>query len=272
MTDNPEDVRDTRTLFCEALVPLLAFGSTFLGIILWNTGLLSEIQYAGVGGFLSSCILAYLAWFRPRKDIVSLTTPIYGFIFMVTPTDYTGGITLHLLYACGLTLLVIRLHRRFGTAMDGFSGSGLSAGPLKTYVESVQDSMTAADAVTGHRAAEVFISFSEGDYQSAADLSHAAAMHDATPEILVRSFSILHEHAELLEKNQTRPLSYLTFPETDAPLLAKPLPGPGNPDREFETMVDNALLLLYSAGWHASSEDRPSLRVSQPFAEKLLEV
>jgi hypothetical protein len=37
-------------------------------------------------------------------------------------------------------------------------------------------------------------------------------------------------------------------------------------------MMDNALLLLYSAAWHASEADRPNLIASQPFATKLLEV
>ena len=272
MTDNSDDIRDTRTLYREALVPLLAFGSTILGIVLWNTGILTEIQYAGVGGFLASCLLAYLAWLRPRKDIVSLSTPIYGFIFMVTPIDYTGGVTLQLLYAAGLTVLVIRLHYRFGTGTPGSSsGMELAAGPLKTYVESTRESFTALDRTDGHRAAEAFIRFSEGDYQAAADLSHAAVSNDANPASVVRAFSILRQHAELLDKNLPRPATYLKFLPDDAALLAKPLPAAGDSDGEFETMMDNALLLLFSAGWYASEADRPSLRVSQPFAEKLLE-
>ena len=36
MTDNSEGLRDTRNLFLEALVPLLAFGSTLAGIALWE--------------------------------------------------------------------------------------------------------------------------------------------------------------------------------------------------------------------------------------------
>ncbi|RPI36993.1 MAG: hypothetical protein EHM53_11535 [Methanoregulaceae archaeon] len=272
MTDNSDNGRDTRTLYREALVPLLAFGGTLLGIVLWNAGILTEIQYAGAGGFLASCLLAYLAWIRPRKDIVSLTTPIYGFIFLVTPIDYTGGITLQLLYACGLTLLAVRLHRRFGTANPGgFSGRGLSAGPLKTYVESTREAFFRSDAAAGHSAAEVFISFSEGEYRKSAEVSHAACCRDGTPEPLVRAFSILYEHAGLLDKNEPRPLTYLTFPAGDAALMAKPLPGPGNSDREFETMMDNALLLLFSAGWHGSEADRPALLLSEQFAQKLLE-
>jgi len=272
MTDNSDGARDTHTLYREALVPLLAFGSTLLGIVLWNAGLLEEIQYASAGGFLASCLLAYLAWLRPRKDIVSLSTPIYGFIFMVTPIDFTGGVVLQLLYACGLTVLMIRLHHHFGTGTLGSSsGMELAAGPLKTYVESNREPFTALDGAAGHSAAEAFISFSEGEYRKSAEISHAACCREGTPEPLARAFSILSEHAELLDKNEPRPLTYLTFPPGVAALLAKPLPGPGNPDREFETLMDNALLLLYSAAWNASEADRPSLRISQSFAEKLLE-
>jgi hypothetical protein len=146
MTDNSDNVRDTRNLYREALVPLLAFGSTILGIVLWNAGVHFEIQYAGAGGFLASCLLAYLAWLRPRKDIVSLTTPIYGFIFFVTPIDYTGGVVIHLLYAGGLTVLVIRLHYRFGKSASDV-GKNLAAGPHRDYVESTRDTFTTLDPV-----------------------------------------------------------------------------------------------------------------------------
>lgn len=272
MTDNSDGVRDTRTLYSEALVPLLAFGSTILGIILWNAGILNEIQYAGAGGFLASCLIAYLAWMRPRKDIVSLTTPIYGFIFMVTPIDFTGGVVLQLLYACGLTMLVARLHSRFGAGVsDHSSATELAAGPLKTYVGSTLDTFTALDPVTGHSAAAAFLSFSEGDYQKAADLSHAAACHDGTPAPVIRAFDILRQHAELLEKNLPRPQTCLKFLPEDASLMAKSQPEGDNADRESETLLDNALLLLFSAGWHASEQDRPVLSASQEFARKLLE-
>jgi hypothetical protein len=271
MTTVPDLPGDNRVLYLEALVPLLAFGSTLAGMLLWNAGVQFEIQYAAIGGFLASCLLAYLAWTRPRKDIVALSTPVYGFIFFVTPIDYTGGVVLQLIYACGLTMLAARLHRRFGTGASARSfRTELATGPLTTYIESTSDAFAALDPAAGHRAAEVFIRFSEGEYQKAAELSHAAVCRDGTPEPVVRAFSILRQHAELLDKNLPRPLTYLTFPVTDAALLAKPLPGSGDPDREFSTMMDNALLLLYSAAWHASADDRLSLLVSQGFAEKLL--
>ncbi len=270
MTGTPDENNDKRSMYTGALVPLLAFGSTLLGVFLWNNGVLFEIQYAALGGFLASCLLAYLAWTRLNKDIVALSTPIYGFIFLVTPIDYSGGVALQLLYDCGLTILAARLYHRFGADNSRYSGTLLAAGPLASYVESTRDAFATLDPATGQRAADVFLSFSAGEYQKAADMAHAAACHEGTPEPVVRAFSILRQHAELLEKNQPRPLTYQTFPAGDSSLMAKPLPESGNPDREFDVLMDNALLLLYSAGWHASA-DRPSLLASQEFAKKLLE-
>jgi hypothetical protein len=272
MTGNADGICDTRNLYREALVPLLAFGSTILGIFLYQAGILVEIQYAGIGGFLASCLLAVLAWLRPRKDIVSLTTPIYGFIFLITPIDYTGGVVLQLLYACGLTVLVTRLHSRFGAVSPGrSSATELAAGPLKTYVGSAPEPFKRLDVQTGHSAAAVFVSFSEGDYQKAADLAHAASCHSGTPGPVVRAFGIVREHAELLETDQLRPENFLTFLPEDAVLTAKSLTGTGDADRVFETTIDNALLLLFGAAYHASPADRPLLISSHAFAEKLLE-
>jgi hypothetical protein len=261
-----------RTLFLEMLVPLLSFLGTILGMVLWNSGVTFEIQYAAAGGFIASCLLAYLAWTRPHKDIVSLSTPIYGFIFLITPIDYTGGVTLQLLYACGLLVLTARLHRRFpATAPDSPSGAGLAPGRLLTYVESTRDAFLALDPASGHSAAQAFLFFSAGEYLRAAELAHAASVKEGIPEPLARAFSILRQHAELLEKNLKRPFTYLTFLPGDKPLMAKPLPRPGDPDREFEVMMDDALLLLFAAAWHASPDDRPSLVASQGFAKRLLE-
>ena len=116
-----------------------------------------------------------------------------------------------------------------------------------------------------------FFSFAEGDYRRAADVSHAGSCHDGTPGPVIRAFTILRQHAELLDKDQPRPVTYLKFLPEDASLMAKPLPGTGDSDREFEAMMDNALLLLYSAAWHGAPSDRPTLLGLQAFAKKLLE-
>jgi hypothetical protein len=271
MTPDPDAPKRKRIAYAEALVPVLAFGGTITGMALWNAGVQFEFQYAAIGGFLGSCLLAYLAWTRPTKDIVALSTPIYGFIFLANPIDYTSGVLLQLLYAAGLTVLAARLRYRFGEAGPGSSSKELAAGPLLIYVESTREAFSALGPVAGHSAAAAFVSFSEGEYGRAADLSHAAVCQDGTPGPVVRAFSILRQHAELLDKNLPRPVTHLTFLPDDAALLARPLSVSDDPDRAFDTQLDNALLLLFSAAWHASPDARPSLLGLQQFAGKLLE-
>ncbi len=256
----------------EIFVPILAFGSTIAGVMLHTSGVEFEIQYAAVGGFLASCLLAYLAWTRLHKDIVALSTPIYGFIFLVTPIDYAGGVALQLVYAAGLTILAARLRYRFGTGIAGGTPSkDLSEGPLRTYVESGGPLLSSLDPACGSASAEVFLAFSAGEYARAAEIAHAGICLDTQrPDGLVRAFSVLRQHAELMENNEPRPLTYQKFLPADAGLLARHLAGSGDPEREFELMLDNALLLLFSAGWHASPRHRPVLLASQGFARKLI--
>ena len=85
-----------------------------MAIISFSQGLLLDFRYPALGCVLASFVLAYLAWIRPKKDIVALSTPIYSLIFFVVPTEYMSGIILQLLYAVSLTILLVRLKYRFG--------------------------------------------------------------------------------------------------------------------------------------------------------------
>jgi hypothetical protein len=272
MTDHQEPGKGIAGfLYTEALVPVLAFGGTLAGIALYNAGMLPEIQYGAIGGFLASCLLATLAWNRLHKDIVAISTPIYGFIFLVTPIDFTGGVVLQLIYACGLTVLAARLRYRFGPGIAGGSWTkDLAPGPVRDYVESTRSAFEGQGPACGHAAALAFYTFAEGDYAKAADLAHAASCTDGMPGQVVRAFSILRQHAELLERDEPRPVTFLKFLPDDAVLLAKSSPVPDDPDKEFDLQMDNSLLLLYSAAWHASPEDRPALLSLEPFAQKLI--
>ena len=60
------------------------------------------------------------------------------------------------------------------------------------------------------------------------------------------------------------------FNPEHADLLAKHLPPGQDDDHEFYLALDNALLLLYSAAWNASEQDRPHLLARQAFAQKLM--
>ena len=54
-----------------------------------GSGIHPGFRIASAGCIIASFILAYLAWIRPKKDIVALTTPMYSIIFFVLPSTDT---------------------------------------------------------------------------------------------------------------------------------------------------------------------------------------
>ena len=255
--------------YLELAVPLLSFGATSAGVLLWNMGYLINFQYFAIGSVVASCILAYLAYIRPKKDIVALSTPIYAFIFFVVPTEFMSGLVLQMLYAISLTLLLVRLKYRFGSYhTDVSSGKELSA-PLRTYADLTRSVVTGISPEDAHRASMVVSLFSTGDYAQAA-LS-AGTITGQLPAILTRACAIVREHAAIFEGSLPRPKSYLSFEPEDEALLAKLVSPDCSEDRKFDTTFDNAMLLLFSAAWNTAEADRSHLILCQTFLLKLLE-
>jgi hypothetical protein len=92
------------------LVPLIAFGGVVVSQI--APPILSAAGIAGC--FLASFLLALLAYRKPKKDIVSLLTPLYAVLIFANP-DFDPMLLLQIqvLYAASLTVLVLRLNARF---------------------------------------------------------------------------------------------------------------------------------------------------------------
>jgi hypothetical protein len=279
MADIPTDTSEKREKsreniyrWLELAVPLLSFGGALLAILFIITGAAVNFRVTILGCILASWVLAYLAWIRPRKDIVALTTPIYSFIFIAVPTDIFSSLVLELLYAASLTLLLIRLKYRFGSPGIALSYRKDLAEPLRTYVAQTHATCSGISPETAHQATLAFVRFAEGDYQDAARVAGGAAgqMEGAgVSSCIVRAFKIVKDHASLLDTSSPQPHTFLTFSPEDAGQLAKPGPVPPG-DQEFDTILENALLLLYSAAWTASERDHAHLLVCQPFAQKLM--
>jgi len=274
--DNPKQKKDADEhsyWWLELAVPLLSFGGASLAILFWVTSAVIDFRVSILGCILASWVLAYLAWIRPRKDIVALTTPIYSFIFIAVPTDVFSSVILELLYAASLTVLLVRLKYRFGRPGTAAYGMKDLADPLKTYIGQTSGSCAGISPDTGHRAAVIFVRFAEGNYGEAARVSGTAAgqLEDTGDNpCLTRAFKIVREQAALLDKSLPRPQTFLTFSPEDAQLLAKAVPvSPGN-DQEFYATLDNALLLIFSVAWNTSEQDRPHLRACEAFAQKLM--
>jgi hypothetical protein len=274
--DDPEQEKNPEIMlhrWLELAVPLLSFGGAVLAVILLITNAPLDYRVTILGCVLASWVLAYLAWIRPRKDIVALSTPLYSFIFLAVPTDVFSAIVLELLYAASLTILLVRLKYRFGsTGTSGYKGKELT-GPLKTYIGQTSASLSGTGSGTAHSAAIAFVRFAEGNYGDAARVSGTASgqMEETGGNpCLTQAFNIVREHATLLETSSPPPLTFLTFSAEDGDLLAKPETGSPQRDQEFYAALDNALLLLFSAAWNASERDRAHLIACQPFAQKLL--
>ena len=269
-SDHP-DANSHRLL--ELAVPIFSFGGALLAILFQTLGISLDFHYPATGFVIASCILAYLAWIRPKKDIVALTTPIYSLIFFFVPTDYETGLLLQLLYAVSLTVLLVRLKYRFGKPGTAASLGRELGGPLMIYIEKTHDSLAITTPDTAHRATLAFVQFAQGDYGKVARISGTVSIpgEDAGHEqCLSRAFTIVKEHAELLDQSLPHPFTYQVFNPEDADLLAKQMPHALDNDQEFYLALDNALLLLYSAAWIASERDRPHLLLRQVFAQKLM--
>ena len=268
---SPSDTRLYRWL--ELAVPLFSFGGIAIAFFFLSQGNIQDIRIASVGCIIASFILAYLAWIRPKKDIVALTTPLYAIILFVLPSELIPDLILPILYAISLTILLVRLKYRFGKPGTAVTMGKELGGSLKTYTDQTREPLKNLSFETAHFATLAFVQFAQGDYAKVARISETVSGTDDNPvrdQCVARAFSIVKEHAALLDKALARPESYQSFNPEHADLLAKHLPPGMDEDHAFYLALDNALLLLYSAAWNGSEQDQPHLLARQPFAQKLI--
>jgi hypothetical protein len=257
----------------EYLVPLLSFGGALIGIFFWIITASVDYRISILGCVFASWVLAYLAWIRPKKDIVALSTPVYSFIFLAVPTDNFSAVVLEVLYAASLTILLIRLKYRFGAQVVKAPDKKELVDPAKTYVEKIRGTGLSPHPGIAHAAAVVFVRFAEGEFFEAARAAKAsvAEQNDAIGAELTlkRAFEIVREQSTILDQSLPAPETFLTFSPEDVPLLAKvPDPKYGKQE-EYDITLENALLVLFATAWNADS-DRAHLLQCQAFAQRLL--
>ena len=102
-----------RDLYLSAGVPLASFGGILVALGLANVGLIADPGSFAWGCVIGSVLLAYLAYLKPRRDIVSLFAPLYALIIFIVPGDLRPNLLTQLLFAASLTVLVIRVNRSF---------------------------------------------------------------------------------------------------------------------------------------------------------------
>jgi len=96
------------------LVPILAFGGIGVAYLLSFFGIIENAGTFAWGCILSSLVLSYLAYLKPKKDIVALLTPVYAVIIFFG-LENASTLFLQILYAITITMVLIRLNRRFSS-------------------------------------------------------------------------------------------------------------------------------------------------------------
>jgi hypothetical protein len=259
--------------YLEIAVPLVSFGVTFAGILLWQAGITIGFQYFSAGCLAGSCILAYLAWIRPRKDIVALSTPLYAFIFFVVPTEYAPAVMLQVLYAASLTILLVRLKYRFGETTRSSTGETFLPGSLRAYVDRVAGAVPVLSPEQARLTGSVVVRFSTGEYAEAARLADRAGDQLAGVDgtgVLIQALAIVSEQAATTDRCAPRPEAFLTFSPAQEPLLAHPVPAGTDREPAYTVTLYNALLVLFAAAWLGAPADH-DLLVCRTFAQKLAE-
>jgi len=262
----------------EWAVPVFSFGGAAFAILAWTSGINIDLRFTAAGCVIASVVLAYLAWIRPKKDIVALTTPIYAIIFFAVPLDdAVATIILELLYAVSLSILLVRLKSRFGVAAIAHD-EGTLAGRLGDYVEKTLPACSTMPPAAAHKAAVTFMRYAAGEYADVPiEAREGILLLDGSgcAPAFSTAFEILTEQAAITEKSRPVPEWYKQFLSADEALLARPLPPATKKvdgyNAGFDAALDNALLLLYAAAWNASAADRPHLRTAEAFATRVIE-
>lgn len=109
----------------------LALGLSVAGIAGWE----SAADLGRAGCVLGSILLAVIAYLKPRKDIVALLTPLYALIIFFLDPDLGKTVLMQILYAISLTILAVRLERRFSQVTTPVARSPEDFGDLDDFDE-----------------------------------------------------------------------------------------------------------------------------------------
>jgi len=252
-------------------VPAVSFGGIGIELLLFSVGFPYAV-WAGIAGcVVASCILFYQAYLKPRRDIVSLFTPLYAFLIFIVPNEISSGVIVQTFYAATITLLAVRVEKMFNTPKPR---ERTMKDMLNEYISRIAPIFAVIDEETGHLIAQSLLTYKFGLYQSAAEKSTEALarLKSVTPfpGALAAALSILRERAgDLADSRMTASPEHI-FAEADYDALAIRL----RPDRIEDPAaldLDNALVLLYAVGIETSPDDEQALEEHQRFVIQILE-
>jgi hypothetical protein len=261
-----------RDLILSIAVPAFSFGGTGVGILLEEFGYIENAGLFYWGCLIGSFILAYLAWVKPRKDIVSLLAPMYAVIIFMAAVEITPNIILQLLFAASLTVLVVRLNIRFSTPLVKEQGEDPMEKYLYDYMHRITPFFRSIDRDTGHDIASAVLSFKFGLYPKAiesADTAVSRITGEGAAAALRKALTIIRDRAVKLEESAVKGYSALSFSPEEEQYLAIIIPAEQIENHESFTL-NNALVLTYAVAYLCSPDDGQMLDEHQNFVIQIL--
>jgi len=268
---NQQDSRQLERLLTYA-IPVVSFGGILAAILLQETGVTADAGSFAWGCVAGSFMLGYLAYIKPKKDIVALCAPIYGVIFFLMPVEDTRPIFLQFLFAVSITILLIRLDRRFSSSADERGGTKAMEQFLRDYIERIKPEFANIRKKTAHEIASAFFAFKFGLYQNAIEecrLALTQIPEGGSSSALKKALQIVQLNAEDLENAQVNADTRAAFSESELPSVAIRLPQEKIEDPP-SLELDNALILLYAVAKNTSPDDDQALDEHQKFVLKIL--
>ncbi|MGD9937900.1 MAG: hypothetical protein AB7S61_10565 [Methanoregulaceae archaeon] len=107
------DVAERRERLLAVSIPVIAFGGIPIAIALARAGWIDDPGTFAWGCVIGSALIAYLAYIKPKKDIVSLLVPVFALLIFIVPLEMKPTVLTQVLFAATLTALVVRLQLRF---------------------------------------------------------------------------------------------------------------------------------------------------------------
>lgn len=260
-------------LYLALAIPAVSFGGIFIALALEQGGQIPDAGKFAWGCVAGSVLLAYLAYIKPRRDIVSLCAPLYALLIFVAPLEVQPSLILQVLFAASLTVLTVRLQLRFSTPPYDEGDEDPMIPFLDQYIERIRPLYRDMKTGTAHEIATAVLSFKFGLYSMATTAADSAArdMGGEEPEqVLKKALTIVHERAENLENAIVSTHTHVSFDQSEAAYLAIVLP-PELVEDPDTLKIENALILLYAVAYTTSPEDEQALDEHQNYVVQIIQ-
>lgn len=263
---------NNRIMVLSIAVPVVSFGGMAIAILLQDAGIIANAGTFSWGCVAGAVILGYLAYLMPKRDLVSLCTPLFAFLIFIVPMEYTPTLLLQGLFAASISFLVYRLHSRFSLAEKYKGGTDPMERFLDNYIERMRQENLKFPAATSHEIASAFLAFKFGLYANAArECTQAISLipDGEANAALKKALMIVRASAHNLDNSQVTPDLSIAFDGAERKYTVVNLPSE-NVEDPGTYELDNALAMIYVAALITSADDEDALTEHRKFVIRLL--